>query len=498
MWQGLAAAGYTEGRVLEPGCGTGNFAATAPRPQDIVGVEIDPISALIAAARHPETQIRRENFIDFNVADDSFAVTIGNVPFDQSKPYDPDRNRAQLSTHNYFISKSIDLTAPGGLVAVITSTHTADARRAGYDARQAFAERADFLTGLRLPSGRTGAFAAHAGTQVATDILVFRVRDEGQEPSELTVQFLNTVEQTVDGHDLRINEFFDTHPDHILGQAKAVSGRFGPQLHIDAEGQNVTALAKRISDVLTEDLTRAKHAGMGHTVSLEALDQAGHVDTAGLVERATQELQQVPGTVRYTHQADGSLLFEQLLRNQAAGPYEWTEVAPARKYAPQWAALIDLRDTTTALLTACSNDELAAIRALRKQLNAQYDAYVADHGPINLHEIQEPRQRTAKQIAREYQRLEAEWRADNALGDRPYEGALPEDEEQRLRDAASQPVEDPTPSAGISKAPSHRTPSSQRSLPWSTTTRPPSKRARARFSRPTRSVPSQSQTMLTP
>ncbi|WIM72411.1 hypothetical protein QP028_15340 [Corynebacterium suedekumii] len=185
-----------------------------------MGVEIDPFSALIAAARHPETQIRRENFIDFNVADDSFAVTIGNVPFDQSKPYDPDRNRAQLSTHNYFISKSIDLTAPGGLVAVITSTHTADARRAGYDARQALAERADFLTGLRLPSGRTGAFAAHAGTQVATDILVFRVRDEGQEPSELTVQFLNTVEQTVDGHDLRINEFFDTHPDHILGQAK--------------------------------------------------------------------------------------------------------------------------------------------------------------------------------------------------------------------------------------------------------------------------------------
>lgn len=445
MWEGLAAAGYTEGRVLEPGCGTGNFAATAPRPQDIVGVEIDPISALIAAARHPETQVRRENFIDFNVADDSFAVTIGNVPFDQSKPYDPDRNRAQLSTHNYFISKSIDLTAPGGLVAIITSTHTADARRAGYDARQAFAERADFLTGLRLPSGRTGAFAAHAGTQVATDILVFRVRDEGQEPSELTSQFLNTVEKTVDGHDLLINEFFATHPHHILGQVQAISGRFGPQLHIDAQGQTVEEMAQRITDVLTDDLTAAKKAGLGQTANLDSLAQVGHVDTTGLIENATQELHQVPGTVRYTQQSDGSLLFEQLLRDHAAGPYAWTEVAPARKYAPQWAALIDIRDTATALLTACTNDDLSAIRALRKQLNAQYDAYVAKHGPINLHEIQEPRQRTAKQVDREYLRLETEWRADNAIGDRPYEGALPEEEEQRIRDAASQPVQDLTP-----------------------------------------------------
>ena len=49
-----------------------------------------------------------------------------------------------------------------------------------------------------------------------------------------------------------------------------------------------------------------------------------------------------------------------------------------------------------------TNDDLSAIRALRKQLNAQYDAYVAKHGPINLHEIQEPRQRTAKQVDREY------------------------------------------------------------------------------------------------
>lgn len=445
MWQGLTAAGYEGGRVLEPGCGTGNFLATAPVTADVVGVEIDPISALIASARHPEAQIRREDFAAFHVADDSFVATIGNVPFDQAAPYDPDRNRAGLSTHNYFLSKSIDLTAPGGYVSVITSTHTADARRAGYDARQAFTERADFITGLRLPSGKDGAFADHAGTEIATDILVFRVREEHQEPTARTRLFLDTVDHHLDGHDLRINRFFADNPDHILGTPQVVSGRFGPQLHIDAQGNDITVIAAQIEQILTADFTAARAAGLGQTADLESLAQAGHIDTVGLIEQADTALEQVPGTVRYTRDPDGTLSFEQLLQDDAGIDYVWQPVTPVRKYAEQWAQLIDLRGTTTALLTACSENAHDDIRTLRSQLNAQYDAYAAAYGPINLHEVQSPRKRTEKQIAKDLARLEAEWRADNAIGDRPYEGPLPEEERQRLLDEASQPIQDPTP-----------------------------------------------------
>lgn len=49
-------------------------------------------------------------------------------------------------------------------------------------------ELADFITGARFPSGKNGAFAANAGTEVATDLLIFRVREHGQEPSERIAQ----------------------------------------------------------------------------------------------------------------------------------------------------------------------------------------------------------------------------------------------------------------------------------------------------------------------
>jgi len=55
--------------------------------------------------------------------------------------------------------KSLDLTRPGGLVAVLTSRYTADARNPA--ARREIDSRADLIGALRLPAG---AFSAAAGT----------------------------------------------------------------------------------------------------------------------------------------------------------------------------------------------------------------------------------------------------------------------------------------------------------------------------------------------
>ncbi|WP_298693792.1 methyltransferase domain-containing protein, partial [uncultured Corynebacterium sp.] len=66
--------------MLEPGVGAGGFIDAAPEGADVVGIERDPMSALIANARYPESQIRREDFADTSIADNSFVATIGNVP----------------------------------------------------------------------------------------------------------------------------------------------------------------------------------------------------------------------------------------------------------------------------------------------------------------------------------------------------------------------------------------------------------------------------------
>jgi len=43
MWDGLAAFGFTGGRVLEPGCGSGNFVGLAPLGTAMAGIELDPV-----------------------------------------------------------------------------------------------------------------------------------------------------------------------------------------------------------------------------------------------------------------------------------------------------------------------------------------------------------------------------------------------------------------------------------------------------------------------
>jgi hypothetical protein len=45
--------------VLEPGCGSGNFIGAAPAGVDMVGVELDPITAQVAAHLYPALNLER-------------------------------------------------------------------------------------------------------------------------------------------------------------------------------------------------------------------------------------------------------------------------------------------------------------------------------------------------------------------------------------------------------------------------------------------------------
>jgi len=62
LWDSVAAAGFTGGRVLEPGCGVGTFIGLAPPAATMVGVELDPITARISAHLYPSAQIRQWTF----------------------------------------------------------------------------------------------------------------------------------------------------------------------------------------------------------------------------------------------------------------------------------------------------------------------------------------------------------------------------------------------------------------------------------------------------
>lgn len=92
IWQALARAGFSGGRVLEPGCGSGTFIGHAPDSAVMAGVENDALTAAIAAALYPSAQIRNEGFETTRVPENSFTATVGNVPFGRYVIADPSHN----------------------------------------------------------------------------------------------------------------------------------------------------------------------------------------------------------------------------------------------------------------------------------------------------------------------------------------------------------------------------------------------------------------------
>src|SRR5699024_11182279 len=171
IWSGLQRAGFAGGPVLEPGSGSGEFIGLAPDGAQMVGVELDQTTAKISSWLYPSAQIQAHGFEKTRFAEDSFNAVVGNVPFGNFAVPDQTYNAQQHSIHNYFIAKSLRHTAPGGYVAVMTSTWTMDSQRT--TARREFARYADLVGGVRLPAG---AMRSSAGTDVMTDVLVFRRR----------------------------------------------------------------------------------------------------------------------------------------------------------------------------------------------------------------------------------------------------------------------------------------------------------------------------------
>ena len=83
--------GIKTGKVAELGCGTGNFLGYAPEGSRyrFFGVEIDRISGQIAQTLYPEAEIKIASLEKVKLPTD-VDLLIGNVPFGQTAPYDPD------------------------------------------------------------------------------------------------------------------------------------------------------------------------------------------------------------------------------------------------------------------------------------------------------------------------------------------------------------------------------------------------------------------------
>lgn len=350
IYAALGQMGFTQGNILEPACGIGNFLGMLPESMSgskLYGVELDDLSGRIARQLYQRSSIAVQGYEKTAFPDNFFDVAIGNVPFGQFHVPDKRYDLLNFPIHEYFIAKALDQVRPGGVIAVVTSSYTMDKRTAS--ARKYIAQRAELLGAIRLPNN---AFKAAAGTEVVSDILFLQKRERMVDIEPEWVH-LATNE---DG--IQMNSYFIDHPDMVLGEMKMVSGPFGPTPTCEPypEQPLEALLAEAVQNIHGEITAYDREE------ELEGEDHSIEADPA--VRNFSYTL------------VDGQIYYRE---NSRMNPVEVSKTAESRIRG-----MIELRDCVRTLLEYQTEDYPdEEIKAQQAKLNVLYDAFTRKYGLIN-------------------------------------------------------------------------------------------------------------------
>ena len=350
IYAALGQMGFTQGNILEPSCGIGNFLGMLPEDMSgskLYGVELDDLSGRIARQLYQKSSIAVQGYEKTVFPDNFFDVAIGNVPFGQFHVPDKRYDRLNFPIHEYFVAKALDQVRPGGVIAVVTSSYTMDKRTAS--ARKYIAQRAELLGAIRLPNN---AFKAAAGTEVVSDILFLQKRERMVDIEPEWVHL------ATDENGIQMNSYFIDHPDMILGEMKMVSGPFGPTPTCEPypEQPLEALLAEAVQNL------HGEIAAYDREEELEGEDHSIEADPA--VRNFSYTL------------VDGQIYYRE---NSRMNPVEVSKTAESRIRG-----MIELRDCVRTLLEYQTEDyPEKEIKEQQAKLNTLYDAFTRKYGLIN-------------------------------------------------------------------------------------------------------------------
>ena len=350
IYKALSQMGFTQGNILEPSCGTGNFLGLLPADMagsKAYGVELDSISGRIAQQLYQNASVSVNGFETVQMPDSFFDVAVGNVPFGDFKVLDKRYDKHHWLIHDYFFGKTLDKVRLGGIVAFITSKGTLDKENSSV--RKYLAQRADLIGAIRLPDNT---FKRNAGTEVTSDIIFLQKRDH------ITDLDQDWVHLDTDENGIRMNRYFVQHPEMILGDMVMESTRFGPD----------SACKAREGEDLSEQLANAIQFLQAEIkpYELEELD-----------EEEDRSIPADPTVKNFSYTiADGQVYYRE---NSLMHPVEVSVTAENRIRG-----MIELRECTRRLIeyqTEGYPDE--DIAAEQQKLNALYDSFTAKYGLIS-------------------------------------------------------------------------------------------------------------------
>ena len=353
MYDVLDRLGFSQGNILEPSCGTGNFFGLLPESMQnskLHGVEIDSLTGRIAKQLYQKANIAIEGFEKTNLPDDHFDVVLGNVPFGEIRVNDSRYNAQKFLIHDYFFAKALDKVRAGGVVMFITSKGTMD--KASPEVRKYIAQRAELLGAIRLPDNT---FKANAGTEVTSDILILQKRDRVMDIEP------DWVHLDTDENGVTMNRYFVEHPEMVLGEIKMENTRFG----------TFEPVCKARKDIpLSELLSNAVQRINGE---IPELDNRGD-------EISDEQELSVPADANVRNFSftlvDGRVYFRENDRMQPASVSMTAE--------NRIKGLIQIRDCVRKLIEYQTDDyPEEMIRTEQENLNRLYDVYTAKYGLIN-------------------------------------------------------------------------------------------------------------------
>ena len=353
MYDALDRLGFSQGNILEPSCGTGNFFGLLPdsmQNSKLHGVEIDSLTGRIAKQLYQKANIAIEGFEKTNLPDDHFDVVLGNVPFGEIRVNDSRYNAQKFLIHDYFFAKALDKVRAGGVVMFITSKGTMD--KASPEVRKYIAQRAELLGAIRLPDNT---FKANAGTEVTSDILILQKRDRVMDIEP------DWVHLDTDENGVTMNRYFVEHPEMVLGEIKMENTRFG----------TFEPVCKARKDIpLSELLSNAVQRINGEIPELDnRVDEIS--DEQELSVSADPNVRNFSFTL-----VDGRVYFRENDRMQPASVSMTAE--------NRIKGLIQIRDCVRKLIEYQTEDyPEEMIRTEQENLNRLYDVYTAKYGLIN-------------------------------------------------------------------------------------------------------------------
>lgn len=379
IWDLVKRLGFTGGNVMEPSAGVGHFFGLMPQEMaqksNLKAYELDALTGQILSKLYPDANVRVTGYEEAVEGSNTQDLVISNVPFGKTAPFDKRyKDLSKFSLHNYFIAKGIQQLKPGGLGVFITSSSSMDnGASANFREWTNNQGNADFIGAIRLPNN---AFAENAGTQVTTDILIYKKRTsdsagEFNQDYRVSVSFKETKDSKGNPTEIFINEYFKRNPEMMLGEMMLAHDAGSGGLY-SADSQTLKAPAgQNTMELLNERISRLPENVFG----AEAVEEK---------ETEKAELGDKEGTLK---EQGGKLYFVENgeLHLEPWGTETIKHDGKTHKKVDVVKDYTQIKTVVNDLIREEQNNESNEVRIeeLRKELNKKYDNFVKKYGQLN-------------------------------------------------------------------------------------------------------------------